>query len=122
MFWGFSPNEDLANEELIQERYIGIRPAPGYPACPDHTQKRTLFELLDVTAVTGISLTESCAMLPAASVCGWYFSHPRAIYFGLGKIGADQVADYAARSGMPLSEAERWLAPSLAYEPNSSET
>jgi 5-methyltetrahydrofolate--homocysteine methyltransferase len=115
--WGFSPDEAFANEELIRERYVGIRPAPGYPACPDHTQKRALFKLLDVTCTTGISLTESCAMLPGASVCGWYFSHPRAIYFGLGKIGVDQVTDYATRSGTNLPEAEKWLAPNLAYEP-----
>jgi 5-methyltetrahydrofolate--homocysteine methyltransferase len=114
-FWGYIKEERLGNEELIKEQYVGIRPAPGYPACPDHTEKRTLFELLDVTKRTGITLTESFAMWPAASVSGWYFSHPDSIYFGVGKIGKDQVEDYARRKGMTVAEAERWLAPNLAY-------
>jgi 5-methyltetrahydrofolate--homocysteine methyltransferase len=118
--WAFAPEEDLTREDLIRERFVGIRPAPGYPACPDHSQKRTLFDLLDATSSTGITLTESCAMLPGASVCGWYFSHPRAIYFGLGKIGADQVEDYAKRTGMSLADAEKWLAPNLGYEPDET--
>src|SRR5262249_40793355 len=99
------------------ERFRGIRPAPGYPACPDHTEKRTLFELLDVPKRAGITLTESCAMLPAASVSGWYFAHPEAKYFGLGRIGKDQVVDYAARKGMAPEEVERWLAANLGYVP-----
>ena len=116
-FWGYAPDEALSNEELIAEEYVGIRPAPGYPACPDHTEKRTLFDLLDAEARIGVSLTESCAMTPASSVSGWYFSHPEARYFGVGKIERDQVADYAARKGWSLEEAERWLAPNLNYAP-----
>ncbi len=119
-FWAYSPDEDLGNQDLILERYRGIRPAPGYPACPDHSQKQVLFDLLDVTATLGIKLTESLAMQPAASVCGWYFSHPRAIYFGVGKIGRDQVEDYAKRRGIGVEAAERWLAPNLSYEPVAS--
>ena len=99
-----------------QERYRGIRPAPGYPACPDHTEKRTLFELLEAEPRAGITLTESFAMLPAAAVSGFYFSHPEARYFGVGKIGRDQVEDYARRKGMRSAVAERWLAPNLAYD------
>ncbi len=114
--WGYAPDERLANDALIAERYRGIRPAPGYPACPDHTEKRALFTLLDVEAATGIRLTESCAMWPAAAVSGWYFSHPEAFYFGVGKIGRDQVDDYARRKGIARDEAERWLAPNLAYD------
>jgi 5-methyltetrahydrofolate--homocysteine methyltransferase len=114
--WGYAPNEALGNDDLIAERYRGIRPAPGYPACPEHTEKRALFALLDVTRHTGIQLTESCAMWPAAAVSGWYFAHPDAHYFGLGRIGRDQVNDYARRKGWTLAEAERWLAPSLAYD------
>ncbi|MBI4421650.1 MAG: methionine synthase, partial [Gemmatimonadetes bacterium] len=113
--WGYAPEESFTNEELIKEKYTGIRPAPGYPACPDHTEKRALFDLLGVPKATGITLTESYAMWPAASVAGWYLSHPEAIYFGVGRIGRDQVEDYAARKGMDLAEAERWLAPNLAY-------
>ncbi len=113
--WGYS-EEKLENEDLIKEKYQGIRPAPGYPACPDHTEKRTLFDLLDVENNTGISLTESYAMYPAASVSGFYFSHPESKYFGLGKIGPDQVADYAQRKGMTLDEAEKWLSPVLNYK------
>ncbi len=109
--WGYAPNESLDNQALINEGYQGIRPAPGYPACPDHTEKRTLFRLLDVPALAGITLTESCAMLPTASVSGWYFWRPEARYFGTGMIGEDQVADLAARKGMATDELARWLAP-----------
>jgi 5-methyltetrahydrofolate--homocysteine methyltransferase len=115
--WGYAPDEALDGAALIAERYRGIRPAPGYPACPDHDGKRDIFDLLGATAATGITLTESCAMLPAASVCGWYFSHPQAAYFGVGRIGRDQVEDYASRCGTAVGEAERRLAPSLAYDP-----
>ncbi|MFO1153033.1 MAG: methionine synthase [Rhodospirillales bacterium] len=118
-FWGYAADEDLANEALILEAYRGIRPAPGYPACPDHTEKRTLFDLLDAEENAGIRLTDSFAMWPAASVSGWYFSHPDARYFGLGRIHRDQVEDYARRKGMPVDEMERWLAPNLAYDPPS---
>ena len=121
-FWGYATDEALGNADLIAERYAGIRPAPGYPACPDHTEKRTLFDLLDVPRLAGITLTESYAMHPAASVSGWYFAHPEARYFGLGKIGRDQVADYAARKGMAVEEVERWLGPNLAYERGEPET
>ncbi|CAN5467883.1 methionine synthase [soil metagenome] len=114
--WGFGKSEALTREQLIKEDYRGIRPAPGYPACPDHTEKHTLFSLLDVTHHTGISLTESCAMLPASSVSGWYFGHPNAKYFSVGKIGKDQVAAYQQRKNVPLHEVERWLSPWLAYE------
>ncbi len=109
-FWGYAPDEALGNEDLIREKYRGIRPAPGYPACPEHTEKAKLFALLDVTARTGIRLTESYAMYPAASVSGWYFAHPQARYFGVGKILDDQVEDYARRKGMSLEEARKWLA------------
>jgi 5-methyltetrahydrofolate--homocysteine methyltransferase len=112
--WGYAPAERLSNEELIAERYQGIRPAPGYPACPDHTEKLTLFSLLGADAAVGIRLTESWAMIPAASVAGYYLWHPEAHYFGVGRIGRDQLADYAARKGVATSEAERWLAPYLA--------
>ncbi len=115
-FWGYAPDETLDNDALIHEKYRGIRPAPGYPACPDHTEKPALFELLAATATTGISLTENFAMLPAASVSGYYFAHPESRYFGVGRIGKDQVADYARRKGMSITEAERWLAPILGYE------
>jgi 5-methyltetrahydrofolate--homocysteine methyltransferase len=115
--WGYAPDEDLPNDALIAEKYRGIRPAPGYPACPDHTEKATLFELLDCEAALGIRLTESFAMTPASSVSGWYFAHPEARYFGVGRIGKDQVEDYAARKGWSLEEAERWLAPNLDYDP-----
>jgi len=113
--WGYARDERLGNEALIKEEYVGIRPAPGYPACPDHTEKRVLFDLLDVTSSIGIELTSSCAMWPAASVSGWYFSHPESSYFGLGRIGRDQVADYARRKGMSVEDVERWLASNLAY-------
>ncbi|BFU96767.1 MAG: homocysteine-N5-methyltetrahydrofolate transmethylase, B12-dependent [Nitrospira sp.] len=115
--WGYGLGERLTNEELIKERYRGIRPAPGYPACPDHTEKESLFQLLDVERRTGIRLTESFAMLPAASVSGLYFAHPQAKYFAVGKLGKDQIEDYARRKGMSLAVAERWLAPNLNYEP-----
>jgi 5-methyltetrahydrofolate--homocysteine methyltransferase len=116
-FWGYAPGEDLSNEALIREEYRGIRPAPGYPACPDHTEKRVLFDLLRAEETVGIRLTESFAMVPAASVSGYYFSHPDSRYFGVGRINRDQVEDYARRKGMSLKEAERWLAPNLAYDP-----
>jgi 5-methyltetrahydrofolate--homocysteine methyltransferase len=111
--WGYAPGEQLTNEALIREQYRGIRPAPGYPACPDHSLKPILFELLDATRNTGITLTESQAMLPTAAVSGFYFAHPQASYFGVARIGRDQVEDYAARRAMPLQEAERWLRPNL---------
>lgn len=114
-FWGYASNENYSNEELIKESYKGIRPAPGYPACPDHTEKPGLFELIDATDNTGIKLTESYAMYPASSVSGMYFSHPDSRYFGLGKIGKDQVENYAKRKGMSLEEAEKWLGPNLNY-------
>ncbi|HJP58003.1 MAG TPA: methionine synthase [Gemmatimonadales bacterium] len=114
-FWGYAPDERLDNAALVREQYQGIRPAPGYPACPDHTEKRTLFRLLDVERRAGITLTESCAMLPGSSVSGWYFWRPEARYFGVGRIGRDQVEDYARRKGMDVAEVERWLAPSLGY-------
>jgi len=115
--WGYAADEDLEHEDLIRERYRGIRPAPGYPAQPDHTEKRTLFDLLDATNATGIQLTESFAMWPGSSVSGLYFSHPESHYFGVGRIERDQAEDYAVRKGWPLAESERWLAPILNYEP-----
>jgi 5-methyltetrahydrofolate--homocysteine methyltransferase len=114
-YWGYAPEEAFSNEELIKEKYVGIRPAPGYPACPDHTEKGTLFDLLDAEQQIGLKITESYAMYPTAAVSGFYFSHPESRYFGLGKIDKDQVADYAIRKGMSLEEAERWLGPNLAY-------
>jgi 5-methyltetrahydrofolate--homocysteine methyltransferase len=116
-FWGYAADEHLDNDALIKERYAGIRPAPGYPACPDHTEKVKLWELLDVHARTGIELTDGMAMWPGAAVSGWYYSHPQSQYFVVGRIGKDQVEEYAARKGMSLREAERWLAPNLGYEP-----
>ncbi len=115
-FWGYAPDEALGNDDLIAEKYRGIRPAPGYPACPDHTEKETIFRLLDTTHCIGMSLTESFAMRPAASVSGYYFAHPEARYFGLGRIDRDQVADYAARKGWEMKTAESWLATVLGYE------
>jgi 5-methyltetrahydrofolate--homocysteine methyltransferase len=112
-FWGYAPDESLDNGALIAEQYRGIRPAPGYPACPDHTEKAELFRLLDVPTRAGITLTESFAMWPAASVSGYYFSHTQAAYFGVGRIGKDQLEDYARRKGMDVAEAKRWLAPNL---------
>ncbi len=114
-FWGYAKNESLDNDLLIKEKYQGIRPAPGYPACPDHTEKPILFNLLNATEYTGVKLTESMAMWPAAAVSGFYFAHPNAKYFGLGQIQKDQVEDYALRKGMDLDTAERWLSPNLAY-------
>jgi 5-methyltetrahydrofolate--homocysteine methyltransferase len=116
-FWGFQPDEQLDNEALIDEKYVGIRPAPGYPACPEHTEKATLWELMDVQERTGIELTESMAMWPGAAVSGWYFSHPQSQYFVVGRMAQDQVADYAKRKGWTLAEAERWLGPNLGYNP-----
>jgi len=115
--WAYAPDEKLSNEQLIAEDYAGIRPAPGYPAQPDHTEKRTLFALLDAEKAVGVKLTESYAMWPAAAVSGLYFSHPESRYFGVGKIGRDQVADYAGRKGWSIEEAERWLGPILDYDP-----
>ncbi|MBK8972763.1 MAG: methionine synthase [Hahellaceae bacterium] len=116
-FWGYTPEEHLSNDDLIREKYSGIRPAPGYPACPDHTEKRKLFDLLDPAGLSGVSLTEHFAMFPAASVSGWYFAHPEARYFNVGKLLKDQVSEYALRKGMTVAEAERWLSPNLGYEP-----
>jgi len=115
--WGFGRTEGLSPEQLIEERYRGIRPAAGYPACPDHTEKRTLWQLLDVERHAGIHLTESFAMWPGSSVSGLYFSHPESKYFAVGKVGRDQVEDYARRKGLSLAETERWLGPYLGYEP-----
>ena len=112
-FWGYDKDEQLSNEELIKEQYTGIRPAPGYPACPDHTEKYKLFDLLKATDTVGIQLTESLAMYPASSVCGWYFSNPKSQYFGVGKIQRDQLEDYANRKSMSINLAEKWLSPVL---------
>jgi 5-methyltetrahydrofolate--homocysteine methyltransferase len=120
-FWGYAADEQLSNAELISEQYRGIRPAPGYPACPDHTEKGTLWKLLDVEASIGLQLTDSYAMFPTAAVSGFYFSHPEARYFAVGKVAHDQVASYARRKGFSLEEAERWLAPNLGYEPRAAE-
>jgi len=116
-FWGYAPKEKLSSEEMIAEAYRGIRPAPGYPAQPDHTEKATIFRLLDAEAQAGIQLTESFAMWPGSAVSGLYFSHPESHYFGVGKVERDQVEDYAARKGWTLEEAERWLSPVLNYDP-----
>src|SRR5439155_16125137 len=116
-FWAYVPDETLSNVELIAEKYRGIRPAPGYPAQPDHTEKEALFRLLDVDRRIGVKLTESFAMWPGASVCGLYFGHPESHYFGVGKIERDQVEDYAKRKGWSVAEAEKWLAPILNYDP-----
>jgi 5-methyltetrahydrofolate--homocysteine methyltransferase len=115
--WGCAEGESDLPADLLRERYRGIRPAPGYPACPDHTEKRAIFDLLGAERRTGIRLTESFAMSPPSSISGWYFAHPFARYFAVGRIGRDQVADYAFRKGVPVEEAERWLAPSLGYTP-----
>ncbi|QCT19435.1 methionine synthase [Jejubacter calystegiae] len=117
VYWGYAANENLSNEELIRENYQGIRPAPGYPACPEHTEKAAIWQLLDVEKHTGMKLTESFAMWPGASVAGWYFSHPASKYFAVAQIQRDQVEDYAMRKGMSVQEVERWLAPNLGYEP-----
>ncbi len=119
-FWGYARNEHLSNDELIKEKYQGIRPAPGYPACPDHSEKTTLFRLLNAEANTGLILTDSYAMYPAAAVSGWYFSHPESRYFNVGKIGKDQVANYAERKGVSVAQAEKWLSPTLGYDPEES--
>jgi 5-methyltetrahydrofolate--homocysteine methyltransferase len=120
-FWGYAADEAFDNEALIKEQYVGIRPAPGYPACPDHTEKRTLFELLKAESNAGITLTESFAMMPAASVSGLYFSHPESRYFGVSKIERDQVEDYARRKELSVEEVERWLRPVLGYDASPSE-
>ena len=112
--WGYAANEDLSSEELINESYKGIRPAPGYPACPDHLEKLTIWEMLQVEEKIGVKLTESLAMWPAASVSGYYFGNPEARYFGLGKIKQDQVKDFAERKGIAVAEATKWLAPNIA--------
>ena len=114
-YWGYATNEQLNNEDLIKERYKGIRPAPGYPACPDHTLKRELFRLLDAEKNAEIQLTESLAMFPTAAVSGFYFGHPQAKYFGLGKIAKDQVEHYAQTKNIAVEEAEKWLSPNLNY-------
>ncbi len=113
-YWGYAADENLSNEQLIKEEYRGIRPAPGYPACPEHTEKGPLFDLLDATENTGLELTESFAMWPAAAVSGFYFSHPQSQYFAVAKIGRDQLEDYARRKGWDIATAEKWLAPNLA--------
>jgi 5-methyltetrahydrofolate--homocysteine methyltransferase len=113
--WGYGASEALSVESLINEEYRGIRPAPGYPACPEHTEKQKLWDLLGVKNSIGLSLTENFAMTPASSVSGFYFAHPDAKYFNVGKIDRDQVRDYAKRKGMSLQEAERWLAPNIGY-------
>jgi 5-methyltetrahydrofolate--homocysteine methyltransferase len=118
--WGYAAAENLDSSGLIREEYRGIRPAPGYPACPDHTEKSALWKLLDPERAAGIHLTESFAMFPTAAVSGFYFSHPQSAYFGVGKIDRDQAASYAQRKGMRLAEAERWLAPILGYEPEDA--
>ena len=116
-YWGYAADETLDNEALIAERYRGIRPAPGYPACPEHSEKGTLFDLLDAPAHAGMSLTESFAMLPTAAVSGYYFSHPKSQYFVVGRVTKEQAPDYAKRKHVPLSQVERWLASNLDYDP-----
>jgi 5-methyltetrahydrofolate--homocysteine methyltransferase len=116
-FWGYAPDEALDNDSLIREKYQGIRPAPGYPACPEHTEKGLLWELLDVEKNRGMELTSSYAMWPGAAVSGWYFAHPDCKYFAVAKVAKDQVVDYAKRKGMTLEQAERWLSANLDYEP-----
>lgn len=115
--WGYSPDEALSNGELIREKYQGTRPAPGYPACPEHTEKAKIWQLLNVENRIGMKLTDAYAMWPGASVSGWYFSHPESKYFAVAQIQKDQVEDYAKRRGMSMSDVERWLAPNLGYEP-----
>jgi 5-methyltetrahydrofolate--homocysteine methyltransferase len=117
--WGYGQDEHLTIEQLIEEQYQGIRPAAGYPACPDHTEKWTLWSVLDVEKTAGIKLTESCAMWPASSVSGLYFSHPQSKYFAVGKLGRDQLLDYQRRKGLELAVVEKWLGPNLNYEPNA---
>jgi 5-methyltetrahydrofolate--homocysteine methyltransferase len=116
-FWAYAPDETFSPQELIGEKYRGVRPAPGYPSQPDHTEKETLFRLLDPETAIGVSLTSSFAMSPASSVSGLYFAHPDAVYFAVGRIEKDQVADYAQRKGWDMRTAERWLAPILNYDP-----
>ncbi len=118
--WGYGKGEKLSHDDLVRERYRGIRPAPGYPALPDHTEKRPLFDLLGAEKNTGITLTENFAMQPAASVSGFYFSHPESKYFAVGKIGSDQVEDYSRRKGLDLRIVERWLAQNLNYDPDAA--
>jgi len=120
-YWAYAADEIFSNDDLIAEKYAGIRPAPGYPACPDHTEKAKLWKLLNVEASIGLSLTDSYAMTPTAAVSGFYFSHPDARYFPVGKIDRDQLRSYAERKGMSVVEAERWLAPNLGYEPNAAD-
>jgi 5-methyltetrahydrofolate--homocysteine methyltransferase len=120
-FWGYAPAERLSNNELIRESYVGIRPAPGYPACPDHTEKAKLWALLDVEASIDLRLTESFAMFPTAAVSGFYFSHPDSRYFAVGKIDRDQLDSYAERKDMSRADAERWLMPNLGFEPDEAE-
>ncbi len=115
-YWGYATDENLSNDDMISEKYQGIRPAPGYPACPDHLEKQTIFDLLDVPNSIPMTLTESMAMYPAASVSGWYFAHPDSKYFGLGQIAKDQVMDYSKRKNLDISISEKWLAPVLGYE------
>jgi 5-methyltetrahydrofolate--homocysteine methyltransferase len=121
-FWGYASDESLSNHELVKEQYKGIRPAPGYPACPEHTEKSLLWKLIDPVTNAELALTESFAMMPAAAVSGWYFSHPDSKYFGVGKINRDQVESYAKRKSMAVEEAERWLSPNLGYDPNQKDT
>ena len=116
----YEPQEALSNQQLIGEAYCGIRPAPGYPACPDHTEKGKLWQLLDVEAAIDLKLTESYAMYPTAAVSGFYYSHPDSRYFSVGKVARDQVESFAERKGMSLAEAERWLAPNLGYDPDEA--
>jgi 5-methyltetrahydrofolate--homocysteine methyltransferase len=115
-YWAYAAGEKLTNEQLVTEEYQGIRPAPGYPACPDHTEKQTLWELIEPDRNAGVEITDSFAMYPASSVSGWYFSHPKSQYFGTGKIQRDQVEDYAERKKLEKQVVERWLAPVLAYD------
>jgi 5-methyltetrahydrofolate--homocysteine methyltransferase len=114
--WGYGRNERLSKDDLLAQQYRGIRPAPGYPAQPDHTEKQTLFDLLQASSRIGIHLTENLAMHPAASICGLYFAHPEARYFAIGQVARDQIESYAARKGLPVSQVEKWLRPYLAYE------
>jgi 5-methyltetrahydrofolate--homocysteine methyltransferase len=118
-FWGYAPDENFSSDELVTEAYAGIRPAPGYPAQPDHTEKSTLFRLLDAENATGVALTDSYAMWPGSSVSGLYIGHPASYYFGVAKVERDQVEDYAKRKGMSVEEIERWLGPVLNYVPSS---
>jgi 5-methyltetrahydrofolate--homocysteine methyltransferase len=115
--FGYGLDEKLTNEDLIKEKYRGVRPAPGYPACPDHTEKEILWKLLDAEKFTGVTLTENFAMNPPSSVSGFYFNHPEAKYFNVGNVGLDQIQDYAKRKDMPVNVIEKWLSPNLGYEP-----